>query len=228
MKNGILCLLIAVALVGAGCAKRPASQAPAEPQSASTPTSTAFPTFRPTEKALTPKQELAQALTRFTGLKSFRARVRMTSSQGEITGTLEFARPNRFRGSLKAGEAAANDIIVVERDLYMRLPPLPWLKLSDTEGGKKMADRMQSTMNGELSIDKLVVDENLVVEKSRDDTRGCDQYATMMKDAQRTDIPVTICIVDGLPKYADIKAKQGDAHVEYYDYNAMFLIERPM
>lgn len=223
-RSGIVFIIIPL-LFGAGCrsAAMPAAQTPAAPSSNT-------PYIPPSEppKILDPRTELRNAIVAFTQVKSFRTKVRVSSSQGEMKAVLEFNKPNRFRGTVELGKSETAEIIVVDTSLYMRVNQQQWLNLSKTSSAKTIGDTLKNALNGDSNLEAIGLDESTPVTKAFNAERGCDMYETSVKSLDGKTNPVHVCVRDGLPKYLDLTTPQGPVYLEYYDYNALFLIEKPL
>jgi hypothetical protein len=218
----ILFLAFALACVGAGCAKSPSGSA----QKPSTNSSSSNPSAQNTPRD--PRAELRAAMSRFKATKSFRTKVSIQTSQGEMDATLEFAKPNRFRGTIQPSGGNTTEIIVVDNSLYMRVNGQKWINLSSTPSAKTIGETLRNALQGDASLDTLGVDTTANIQVSRDNARECDDYKTTVKAPDGSLVDVDLCLSNGLPRFLDMTPKQGPIHLEYYDYNAVFLIEKPL
>ncbi len=228
-----------LSIFGAGCGKSSTPATPTPTKQAPTATKTPTPVTKPSSNPAvitfgtdnvantTVNNELTQILKNFAQTKSFRTSFSLPSSQGNVSTTMEFLRPNRFRGMMNIG-SLNTEIIVVDANVYMRTTGSAWTDLSNTDTAKPVTDTLKNAMGGTNSIDKLIVDPNTVVKKEQDTARNCMQYNAVVRTPQGTPATLNICAVDNLPKYVDVTSDSGRLTFQYYDYDALFLIEKPM
>jgi hypothetical protein len=231
-------LAASLSVFGAGCFKSstpvpitqktpaPATQKTTKPaQPSSNPPVISFGTDNVANTTI--NNELTQILKNFAETKSFRTSFSIPSSQGTVSTTMDFIRPNRFRGTMNIGSMNA-EIVVVDQNVYMRTTASKWSDLSGSDMAKPVTDTLKNAMGGNNSLDKMIVDPNTVVKKEQDTSRNCTQYTAVVRSAQGAPSTLNICAVDQLPKYVDITSDSGKVSFLYYDYNALFMIERPM
>ena len=228
MRKILPFILLLTSLTGAGCfKKKPEPVAVPQPKPASAnPSVVAFGTSQTGDAAI--NAELDAILKNFRSVKSFRMRFSYSTPQGLLTSTLEYLRPNRFRGIMQIANQPATEVIVVDQSLYMRPTGGRWVDLSGTESAKAVGSSLQSALSGNASLDNIGVDPNAVVKKTRDDGRQCDLYKASVKSQDGTPAALEICAAGQLPKFVTITTQQGPFTFEYYDYNTLFLIEKPM
>jgi|GEM_PF-2374579 len=174
------------------------------------------------------RTELRQAIAAFQKVKSFRAKVVVGPSSSEINALLEYAKPDRFRGTIQSKDAGTAEIITVGNSLYMRVNGQAWVNLSKTASAKTISDTLKNALNGDSNLANIGIDDTLAVSKTHDDVNQCDSYQTTVKTASSTTNDITLCIADGLPSSMDLETAQGPIHLQYYDYNAVFLITKPI
>lgn len=228
MRKLLLLALVLTSLTGAGCSKKKPEPAPApQPKPASAnPAVVAFGTTQTGDAAI--NAELDAILKNFRQVKSFRMRFSYSTPQGLLTSTLEYLRPNRFRGLMQVASQPSTEVIVVDQSLYMRPTGGKWVNLSGTESAKAVGASLQNALSGSASLDKIGVDPNAIVKKTRDDGRKCDLYKSSVKSQDGTPGELEICADNQLPKFVTMTTQQGPFTFEYYDYNTLFLIEKPM
>lgn len=120
------------------------------------------------------------------------------------------------------------EIVVIDTNVYMKTNGTKWMDLSGSDMGKPVSDTLKNAMGGDNSLDKLIVDPNTVVKKEQDTARNCMQYSAVVTSPKGSPASLNICAVDNLPKYVDVTTDTGKITFEYYDFNSLFLIEKPM
>ncbi|GEM_PF-643111 len=226
-------VIASLSLFGLGCQKKSATSATSttkllQPMTV-TPSNQGVLTLPPASAPdSNVNTELSDSLNSFRALKSFRVKFTMVTPQGRLKANLEFVKPNRFRGVLEVGQASKTEIIAVDDSLYLRANNSQWANLSNTQAAQALRASLKQALSGDTSLDKIKLDETALVKKSRDEARQCDLYKTTTRNATSNTTVIEVCAVNGWPKYVSI---QGDTHpieFEYYDYNKVFLIERPV
>lgn len=215
--------LVTVVLFGAGCRRT-------TPPS-STPSSTVDTSTSPTPAAPTDAErriELRQAIEAFKKVKSFRADVTVSPTQGTVKALLEYTKPSRFRGSIHIEKAGEAEMIAVNDALYMRVNGGSWANLSKTPSAKVIGETLRNALNGDSNLENVAVDESLPISVRFDATRNCELYVTQVRTADSSLNDVQVCVADGLPRYLDLQTAQGPIALRYFDYNSLFLIEKPM
>ncbi len=212
--------LVTLALFGLGCKK-------GTPNSTISTPKHIVPFVQPSP-VLEPHEAVREAVKNFQQVKSFRANVSITTDQGTLAAKLEFMKPNRFRGNVDLGKNGKAELIVVDDSLYMKVNDQKWMALSNKKGSKTIGETMKNALNGDANLQNLGLDPKVDIVKSRDDKNSCDRYTTKLKTADGNTSDVQLCIAAGLPTQLDITTPQGPVHIEYYDYNTVFLIEKPI
>ncbi|MEK7116293.1 MAG: hypothetical protein AAB879_02780 [Patescibacteria group bacterium] len=219
--------LLLFSLTGVGCLKKrvPTIPPPSQPLT-NTP---AVVSFQPSKTSDTSTNaELDAILKNFRSVKSFRMKLAYATPQGDFTSTLEFLRPHRFRGLMQIANQAATEIIVVDDSLYMRSSGGKWTDLSGTEAAKVVGSSLKNSLSGDSSVEKIGVDPDAVVKKTRDDARRCDLYKARVRSTDGSPADLEICAADGLPHFVTLTTQHGPFTFEYYKYNELFLIEKPV
>ncbi len=223
----ILCSCIAVISLGAGCAK--STQVP---QNGSNQKGSSGTINTDTKRPLTQEEirkELLGVVDRFKNTKSFRSKITITGPNKNINALLEFSKPDRFHGTVQnIGSTTTAEIISVGTSFYMRVSDQPWMNLTKTINAKTIGTTLNNTLNGNANVDMLGKDAAIPVTKSYDGLQGCDVYKTQIKTPEGKANDISVCVVNGLPKALDVSTTEGPVHIEYYDINAVFLIEKPV
>lgn len=213
-------------IIGAGCRRAPQSVPTPSSTGESVQTSETMTKPAPTEAER--RAELRQAIDAFKKVKSFRADVTVAPAQGKVTALLEYTKPNRFRGSIQIEKAGEAEMIAVSDALYMRVNGGAWANLSKTPSAKVIGETLRNALNGDSNLENVAVDESLPISVRPDAIRGCDVYATQVRTSDNALNDVQVCVADGLPRYLDLQTAQGPIALRYFDYNALFLIEKPI
>lgn len=215
-----------LALSGWGCSRSTATPKPVTATPPNSVSGQTQPVHIPTEADF--RNELREAVKNFNAAKSFRAKVNLAAGGGELNAVLEFAKPNRFRGTIQGSDGSSTEIVVVDDSLYMRVNNLKWLNLSKTPSASSIAGTLKSALSGDTNLANVAMDESFPVQKTKDLAHSCDLYSTSIKQTNGSVNKVSVCLSRGRPQYLDLVAAQGPIHIDYYDYNAVFLIERPI
>ena len=213
-------------IVGAGCkrASPPVATSTSTGEVAQAPEVVAKPA--PTEAER--RAELRQAIDGFKKVKSFRADVTVTPAQGKVTALLEYTKPNRFRGSIQIEKAGEAEMIAVSDALFMRVNGGSWANLSNTPSAKVIGETLRNALNGDSNLENIAVDESLPISVRPDAARGCELYTTQVRTTDNALNEVQVCVSEGLPRYLDLQTAQGPIALRYFDYNSLFLIEKPI
>jgi len=211
-------------LFGAGCfggsQKTPAPKSPE--------TSAANPVAKRDEKPKDPKTELMEVLSAFHDTKSYRTKFKLPTKDGVVKGTLDHNKPDRFQGTTQLNNSEISQMVIVGKSLYMKLGNNPWSDLSETKGGKQITENMKNAAQGNTAFSQEHVDKLQVISRYNDELNGCILYIARPSDAKPESPPIKICAKGGYPKYFELETDMGVYHVDFYDFNAVFLIERPM
>lgn len=224
MKRILILPLCILVLFAAGCAKKNTPNSTVTPgQNGSA--ATAKPSKVPTQAEL--RAELGQALQNFQNAKYYKADMKMTSKDNELNAALSVAKPNRFKGVIKNKETSM-EIILVEKDMYLKVNNGNWAKLAPNSANKKTIENVKKSINGEGSLESMGIDDAKPITKYYRSDKACDVYETELKQPAGTYQAVKICIAKELPKIFEVKNQEGNLTINYYDINSVFLIERPM
>lgn len=215
----------ALACAGLGCSKPPAITQPITPAT-TTQEKIPFPTFVPSEKVLSTKEELSEILKNYNETKSFRASIRTKTAQGDYIGAMEFAKPDRFRALIRTGPNTDTELVIIGKSLYIKEQAKEWRDLSTSRGSKTLGEAMRSALT-ENTLDQLVLSDSVTVEKSIDTIQDCVQYVVQVSD-ENGNKEMSICAANGLPKILEVTLKDGKNTVEYFDFNEVFSIYKPL
>ncbi len=213
-------------MVGAGCKRN--SPPAVTPSSTGEVTQNSETDVKPLPTEAERRAELRQAIDAFKKVKSFRADVTVRPAQGSVTALLEYTKPNRFRGTIQIEKAGEAEMIAVGDALYMRVNGGSWANLSKTPSAKVIGETLRNALNGDSNLENVAADESFPVTVRFDAVRGCELYVTQVRAADETLNDVQVCLANGLPRYLDLQTAQGPIALRYFDYNSLFLIEKPI
>ncbi len=229
MKKSFLAFFfVSLALLGAGCFKSKSEQQSVLPQASPAVTNDTKVKATEAPKAADPKAELLAAFEHFKQAKSYKVKYTMPTPQGTLTGTLAYAMPNRFQGTMELSPETKTDVVLVENSLYMRSNNAAWVDISSSPTAKQTIETMKLAVSGDQGISSSNTDSWSVDSKNEDAQRGCWDYSVRIKTANNPDRIVSICVKDGYPKYLKLDSAKGEMDIEYLEYNTVFIIERPM
>lgn len=222
-----LILFSFIAVFGAGCVKK--AETPKQPPTAPKSENPSVVVFQRTEQPNpTINAELERVLKNFRAAKSFRLKFARQTDKGSLTANLDFQKPKRFRGTIRIQNLPATELILVDQALYLRPGGASWVNLTGTEAARTLSESLNTVLSGEKSLDAVLVEPTAYVRKDRDPDRACDRYKTTSRGADGSVAALDICAKNGLPSYVQITTDNGPFLLEYYDYNALFLIEKPL
>lgn len=226
MKRVIIpILLCSFALFGAGCKKAGTPGANGDNNNPAVFLPPSPPEETENERNL---RELREAITQFQNAKTFRAKLSVSSKDGTTTGQIDIMKPDRFHGTMRVPkESQTSEVIGVGDTLYARLPDGSWRSISIPSVAKALNDAFRSAVASDSSVIRNALPDGTVVTKRADSGKGCDRYRAELTQTDGTKVNLDMCVSKGLPKLMDLQSPQGTVSVEYFDYNKLFLIERP-
>ncbi|MBU1348500.1 hypothetical protein KJ781_00310 [Patescibacteria group bacterium] len=170
-------------------------------------------------------RELLEAITTFQEATTFRAKLSIDADGGRTTGQIDVMKPERFHGTVEISSEDQNgEVIGVGTDLYVKQEDGTWLKVQSPTLSASLTSAFRSAV--ETNIQSSLPD-STVVSKTRNYGRSCDEYRTTVTDKDGNTADLAVCVKDGLPMFIDARADSGSVNVEYFDYNKLFVIERP-
>jgi hypothetical protein len=216
-----LALGVAV-LFGAGCFGKADQTAP--PQAKPAPKAGA----KPAEPAKDPQTELQEVLGAFHASKSYRTKFRLPTKDGVVRGTLDHVKPSRYQGTTQLGDSDVSEVVIVDDSLYMKIGQYPWADMSDTAAAQSIVSNIKQAAEGEAAF-KLQNEAKLQVkQRYNDELNSCVLFIASSSDSDPKAPPIKICVKGGMPKYLEMDTDLGIYHVDFYDFNSVFIIERPM
>jgi hypothetical protein len=227
----ILIPLVLCVLFGFGCKKQDTR---ATPISTGSPESQVYlpPPPSPESDQVRNLRELQEALQNFERAKTFRAKLTLSTSDGTVTGQIDVMKPDRFHGTMQAsaanGQSETSELIGVGDMLYVRVSADAWAYVKDSAKAKAYTQAFRSSIESQLSLLPQDALDSLQVTKTHDGSLGCEQYSTAISTSSSTSAALQVCVVNGLPKRITVSPKEGSATIDYFDYNKLFVIERPI
>jgi hypothetical protein len=172
-------------------------------------------------------RELRESLDSFRNAKSFRAKLSIDNKDGNTTGQISVMKPDRFSGTLNIPkEKQTAEIIGVGETVYVKMPQEIWIPIRSQALSTAMKSAFRTSIDGDNDVlQKNLPDESIVV-KSKNTANSCDRYSTTIKE-NKSNVDISVCVENGLPKQIEVTAEQGSFRIDYYDYNELFTIERP-
>ncbi len=228
--TSLLCgaVLVSVVLGGAGCRKPSISSATLAPQEGVD----AFipPPVNETEEQAA-RRELREILSRFRDAKTFRAAFTLETKDGPVTGRIDVMKPDRFHGVVTApkdGKTDTSEVIGVSRSFYIKLGPDVWTYVKNEKQAALLTKAFRSAADGNTAELSSVIPDTAKVERSTNPTLSCRVYTTTITDAAGATSKLSVCASNGLPKRIEVFPQEGSVTIDYTDFNAMFVIERPL
>lgn len=227
MKKFELLLLVSLLVIsGAGCRKTP--QTPTQANSY-VPLAYLPPPPPPETENQINLRELNDGIQAFQNLRTYRAKIQIDTKTGDSNGVLDVVKPDRFRGVITSPDEKQNtELIGVGETVYIRTTAGSWVTLKTNAASKSITEAFRSAMNGNgTSMNKLFSDQ-VIVTKSENASKGCTNYHISDDTKTEVDANLNICLYKGLPKMVEASNEQGSVSVDYYDFNKLFTIERPV
>ncbi len=224
-KKPFILALAMLMTVGAGCLK--SNPQPNAPVNADKPVAS---DVRPQTQAepIDPKVQFSMAQKNFHDAKSFKAKFTLPTTQGVVKGNLLYVKPDRFQGTMQIAGGDATDMVVVADNLYMRVGSQPWLDVSGSKVSKQTITDMRTAVGSNKVLDQGQLENLVIIANTWDQLKSCDLFTLRLKDSKPELPNISICVKNDFPFYLEIETPQGIMHVDYYDFNSVFLIERPM
>lgn len=221
-------VLVALAALGVGCLKgrKMASLKPFDVPVTVKSDKPGEPPREPTQDEL--HEEVRAALRNFRETKSFRANISIKTAEGQVKSNINVAKPNRLQGTIETARDAKFGLIIVDHDVFLKFNDSNWAKLANKSDNKMLVETFQSSLSGGSSLDVLGIDDKTPIKKFRRASQNCDLFKTSLKKEDGKLQEVDLCVQNGYPKILETKTDDGPLSIEYYDYNAVFLIEKPM
>ena len=221
-------LIIFLALVGFGCGKEKVQKS--DDPNAGFGTNAYLPPPKPPEdQTVTNLRELREAIVAFQEVKSFRANLLIDNEQGQTTGRIDVMKPDRFHGTIKVStEDQEGEVIGIGNTLFIKVPDSDlWLEINAPEIATAMTSAFKSAVEGDAALIRSSLPDSTKVTKTKDGGRNCDKYETNIENDADLGVELSVCVSNGLPKYIRAETDQGIVDVEYFDYNTLFIIEKP-
>lgn len=173
-------------------------------------------------------RELREAIEQFQNAKTFRAKLSVSSKDGMTNGQIDIMKPDRFHGTMRTPkESQTSEVIGVGDTLYARLPDGSWRSVSTPSVAKALNEAFRSAVASDSSVIRNALPDGTAVTKRPDAGKGCDHYRAGLNQPDGGAVNLDMCVSKGFPKFMDLQSPQGSVSVEYFDYNKLFVIERP-
>lgn len=224
----LLLPLIALPLVGIGCAKKTATSGVPSANDAYEPQAYLPPPAPAEDENTRNLRELRAAVAAFQDAKTFRAKLYVDTSDGKTTGQIDVMKPDRFHGTVEVSKEGQNsEVIGVGTTIYVRQADGSWLQVQSPELAAALANAFRSAVSTDSGLVNARLPDTSAVAKSANRTRSCDEYRTTVTGDDKSLTTLTVCVQNGLPRFIEATADQGYVSIEYFDYNTLFVIERP-
>ena len=172
------------------------------------------------------RQTLSEAIKRFREAKSFRVKLTQPTTQGIVTGELEYVKPLRLHATLNTPDKQVLEMIIIGETVYVRTGKETWEMSNDAfvkDYGRSFFATMLITDDTLASFG--IADDAPITLKQ--DPSKCVNYTTQYKlDDKLKNIQFCVNANKDIT-IIKIQTANGETVSEYRDYNSMFLIERP-
>jgi hypothetical protein len=174
------------------------------------------------------RQNLEQGIKNFRAAKSFRASISQPTAQGVITGEIEYVKPLRLHAVLTEADQQVSELIIIGGTVYVRKSKNTW-EMSNNAFAKGFGQTFFSSML--VSDDTLAsfgIEDNESITVKDDNSKHCKNYSTMYKQEEKK-FNIQFCLNDQNQIVNMVTENEdGSMTASYKDFNALFLIERPM
>ncbi|MDD5725839.1 MAG: hypothetical protein PHC53_00295 [Patescibacteria group bacterium] len=172
------------------------------------------------------RQTLSEAIKRFRAAKSLRVKLTQPTSQGVVTGELEYVKPMRLHATLNTPDKQILEMIIIGETVYVRTGKDTW-EMSNDAFAKDYGRSFFATMF--ITDDTLasfgIADDAPITLKQ--DPSKCVNYTTQYKQNDKM-MGIQFCINANKDiTIIKIQTVNGETTSEYRDYNSLFMIERP-
>lgn len=225
----IVLLVGCLALFGWGCAKK--NPAASDPSTQNQVEAYLPPPASPESEEQIARRELEEIIQRFRDARTFRATLSVQTGTETVSGQIDVMKPDRFRGTLsvpKDGKTETSEVVGVSDTIYIRLAEDVWTYVKNKKQAAALTQAFRSAIDGNASVLSTAIPEAARITKTRDASLGCDRYSTELTDESGDIFTLHVCAAGGFPKRIDILLPEGSATVNYFDFNALFVIERPI
>jgi hypothetical protein len=225
----ILLPLLALPLVGFGCAKKPpAAPPPATQPGGYEPLAYLPPDPPPEDDKAKNLRELRDAVAAFQSVKTFRAKLYVDAPDGKTTGQIDVMKPDRFHGTVDVPDGSQqNEVIGIGTAMYLKQADGTWIQVQSAQLSSELGAAFRSAVDTDNGLVSVKIPDSSDISKSRNQIRNCDEYRTSVSGDDGKPVQLTICVDKGLPKIVEATADAGYVSIEYFDYNKLFVIERP-
>ncbi|MSR85068.1 hypothetical protein EXS71_01335 [Candidatus Uhrbacteria bacterium] len=186
---------------------------------------------QPTPAAPAPSSDilyLKQVMKNLLQVRSFRASMSVPSTDGTLTGEIEFVRQGGLHGTLNLPGQITSEVYLLGQDIFFRTGTSTWINLSAKPEGKKAAELFQSAFSLNADETSIPISNSARVLGISDDPQGCKLYTiTQSKSDGSGPQQSQICVKNDLPVYLKAPGDQGIVQVSYRDFNTDIKLNPP-
>jgi hypothetical protein len=225
----LLLSLLALPLVGFGCAKKTPATTPPATQPGGYEPLAYLPPDQPQESDKTRNlRELRDAVTAFQDVKTFRAKLYVDAPDGKTTGQIDVMKPDRFHGTVDVPAGTdLNEVIGIGSAMYVKQADGTWIQVQSPQLSEQLGAAFRSAVDTGNGLVSVKIPDSSDVTKTKNSIKNCDEYRTSVNGDDGKPVQLNVCVDNGLPKLVEATADTGYVSIEYFDYNKLFVIERP-
>lgn len=174
------------------------------------------------------RQTLEEAVRNFRAAKSFRASISQPIAQGTLTGEIEYVKPLRLHAILTEPDKQISELIIIGGTVYVRMGAQKW-EMSNNAFAKSFGQTFFTSMLvSDNTLASFGIEDNAAIAVKSDGSKHCKNYSTQYKQEDKS-YSIQFCLNDQKQiVYMVTENKEGTMTTNYKDFNALFLIERPM
>ncbi|MFZ6015118.1 MAG: hypothetical protein ACOYUZ_02055 [Patescibacteria group bacterium] len=174
------------------------------------------------------KSLLMKAINNLFDAKSFKAEIQQETSGGIITSKVDYVSPLRLRAVVSMGKESPIELIAVGETIYVKSGNEDW-KMTNDASLKNFARTFFASMIIESAgLGSLGIADDALMDFSYDNGRECTEVSTKYSNEGNL-MDISICVTDEAFIKTIVKHdSEGETKTEYYEYNTLMTIERPM
>jgi len=238
MKHvSLLIGVMALATMGLGC-RPPVNNRPIKttfndpiPQEAPVPFDPNAPLPKDNESPSAEGLMARNALQNLALAKTYRAKMTIPTSDGNIVSTIDVNRDQGLMGKMEMpnnGETLVAEIYISKDETLFRQGNTSWTNILETEEGRPLTELIQSSLaSDEKNISRIVSDNTRTVEV-KEDPSGCTLYTLSQVNSAGERLPYKICIKNDLPMYLTMNTDKGALRIDYSEINTSIEIKKPI
>lgn len=174
------------------------------------------------------RQTLDEAIKNFRAAKSFRASISQPTAQGALTGEIEYVKPLRLHAMLTEADNQISELIIIGGTVYVRTGKNTWEMSNDAFAKSFGQTFFTSMLVSDNTLASFGIEDNASITVKADNSKHCKNYSTQYKEEDKS-YSIQFCVNDQKQIVSMVtENKDGSMTTNYKDYNALFLIERPM